>query len=500
MENIIFGIITIGICTLSYFYSWKYYNKDNYKIALALIILSAVLFYFFTASDLFLHFWDERYHALVAKNLIDKPLIPTLYNNPVLGYDYKMWVGNHVWLHKQPLPLWLMAGSMKIFGLNEIALRLPSIAMSSIAIFLTFKIGTYFFNKKVGIFSAFLFSINGLIIELAAGRVATDHIDITFMFFILLAVFLTTLFIERRSILITVLIGVSIGAAILTKWLPALIVLPIWLLLVLESNSFSRKEILGNFVLLIFTMLLVALPWQLYIFKVFPLEASYEASFNVRHFTEALDKQTGSIFYFIDRIRINYGELIYLPLLWFLWKILKEPKNLKQLALFFWFIIPLIFFSLAKTKMQAYILFAAPALFIITSAFFFELLNYRQTHKAKWLYNLVLILLIILPIRYGLERIKPFENRDRNPEWVVELKKLDKENIQNGILFNYENPIEAMFYTDLTVYSTMPSKEKIEQLLIEGYQVLINDNGNLDEIENIKGLKKIKLKSAENSY
>lgn len=496
MENIIFGILTIGLCSLAYFYAWKYYKKDRFDIALLLIVLSGFLFYCYTASDFFLHVWDERYHALVAKNLSKHPFYPTLYNNPILPYDYKMWVGNHIWLHKQPLPLWLMAGSIKIFGVNEIAVRLPSILLSTIGIVLTFKIGTYFFDKRVGLFSAFLFSVNGLIIELTAGRVATDHIDITFMFFILLAVFLTTLFIERKTFLFSLLIGVVIGAAVLSKWLTGLIVLPIWLFIVLDSKSFNIKTIITHFALILFTIVAVALPWQLYIFKEFPLEAAYESTFNLRHFTEVIEERSGSVFYFIDGIRINFGDLLYLPLLWFLWKVSKRPWNLKQLALLTWFLVPLLIFSFAKTKMQAYLLFTAPALFIVTSAFFFELLTYKLTHKPKWLFNLIAALFIILPIRYGIERMKPFEKRDRNPQWVSDLKVLNKQNIQNGVLFNYENPIEAMFYTDLTVYSGIPSNEKIEELKKDGYRVFVNESGKLESVGDLKGVEILKLTPA----
>jgi 4-amino-4-deoxy-L-arabinose transferase len=110
--------------------------------------------------------------------MIQHPLMPTLYDNPLLSYDYKSWIANHIWVHKQPLPLWGMALSMWLFGVNEIALRLPSIIMSTIGIYLTFVIGSYFFSRKTGYLAALLFSINGLIIELTAGRVATDHIDI----------------------------------------------------------------------------------------------------------------------------------------------------------------------------------------------------------------------------------------------------------------------------------------------------------------------------------
>jgi len=498
MENIIFGIITIGVSGLAYFFSWKQYQRNNFNVAILLIILGGFLLYFYTATDFFLHVWDERYHALVAKNLIKHPFLPTLYDNPILPFDYKMWVGNHIWLHKQPLPLWLMAGSMSVFGVNEIALRLPSIILSSTGIFLTFKIGEYFFNKKTGILASFLFSINGLILELTGGRVATDHIDISFMFFILLAIFLTTVFIKKKSILYTLLIGGSIGAAILTKWLTGLIVLPIWLLMVWDSNSFNMKILLGHFILLLLTITLVALPWQLYIFRVFPMEAAYESSFNMRHFTEVIEERSGSFFYFINQIRINYGELIYLPLIWFVLKLFKNPKEFKQFAVLIWFMVPLIIFSFAKTKMQGYLLFTSSALFIITSAFFFELLNYKVPKNLRWVSKLVLFLMILLPIRYSIERLKPFEKRERNPTWVLDLKELNKKHIQNGVLFNYSNPIEAMFYTELVTYSTLPSKDIVEQLLNEGYQIIINDNDDIEHLKKIKGVKTIRLTTSKN--
>ncbi len=496
MQNIIFGIITIVISSVFYFYAWKNYKSENYGFSVFFIVLGGLTFFAFTASDFFLHAWDERYHALVAKNLIKHPLVPTLYDNPILSYDYKMWVGNHIWLHKQPVSLWLMAGSMRIFGVNEISLRLPSIIMSSIGIFLSFKIGTFFTNKKVGVLAAFLFSVNGLIIEMTAGRVATDHVDIAFMFFILLAVFLTTQFIERKSLLFSLLIGLSIGAAILTKWLAGLIVLPIWLVLVWGSKSFTIKSLILHFFLILFTILLVALPWQHYIFSQFPLEAAYESNFNMRHFTEVIEERSGSVFYFIKKIRINYGELIYLPLLWLVWTTFKKPRNYKKIALCIWFLIPLFIFSLAKTKMQGYLLFTAPALFIISSAFFFELQAYKGRILTRWISNLILALLIILPIRYGIERMKPFEKRDRNPQWTLELKELNKKNVQNGILFNYNNPIEAMFYTDFVAYSILPSKEKLEQLKNEGYIIFINDNGNIGNIVDVEGINIIKLTTA----
>lgn len=496
MNDFLYSIITICFCTTVYFFSWQQSTKGNWTLAIFLLMLSGFALRMYTASDFFLHSWDERYHALTAKNLIQHPLTPTLYDNPILPYDYRNWTSNHIWVHKQPLPLWSIAASMWLFGINEIALRLPSILLTTIGIYLSFFIGNYFFNKKIAYLTAFLFSINGLIIELTAGRVATDHIDIFFLFFIELAIVFSILFAQQQKTTYTVLAGISMGAAILSKWLPAFIVVPIWLLIVLDAGKCKRKEVIIQLIILLTTCMLVFLPWQLYIYKAFPLEANWEAKFNFKHIFEVLSEQTGPAYYFVNKIRINYGELIYLPLAWFIWNSVKNPNDKKRWAILIWILVPMLFFSIAKTKMQGYILFIAPALFLVTADFFYMLVDVRREHKFKWLLNLLLFLLIALPVRYMIERVKPFTQKNRNPAWAVDLRVLNDKNISKGVLFNYSKPIEAMFYTNLMAYQEIPNKQTITELMNQGYVVIIQDDGKLPkEIKDINGIRFERLRN-----
>jgi 4-amino-4-deoxy-L-arabinose transferase len=176
-------------------------------------------------------------------------------------------------------------------------------------------------------------------------------------------------------------------------------------------------------------------------------------------------------------------------MVWFIWQIIKNRGNYLPLALFVWFFIPFVFFSVARTKMQNYMLITSPALFIITAEFWYMLRSFIKNHKLKWLFNIILILLIALPARYAIERIKPFSQKDRKPQWVLELKRLNDMEIENGILLNYERSIEAMFYTDHTVYGHIPKADEIIELIDKGYRVLLNDTGNIpDEIKNIEGI------------
>ncbi len=477
MDDIYLSIFTVIICLAGYTFAFLQYNRNRLIFALILLMICGFLLRIYAASDLYLHAWDERYHALVAKNLIDHPFKPMLYENPLLPYNYKQWAANHIWVHKQPVPLWTMALSMSIFGINEIALRLPSVLFTTLGIAITFYIAKYLFNKRVAIIAAFLYSIHGLIIELTAGRIATDHIDIFFLFFVQLAVLLSIRFIQTKNSLYNILCGLSIGMAILSKWLPALIVLPLWWLLILDSKKFSLKEQLVNFLLLCLIIIIVSVPWQLYIYAVFPLEAGWESSFNRKHIFEPLEGNGQPFYYHFDQIRMIYGELIYLPLIWFFYKSLKRPQNYRRLMLFTWFVIPAIFFSLVQTKMKAYTLFTAPAIFIITAYFWDYLYRYRNQIRFKYITYIVLILLIFLPVRYSIERIKPFSQRERNPAWAQELKELSKQldDGANSVIFNSKYPIETMFYTRAVAYNKVPDREKLDELKRKGYRIYIRN-------------------------
>ena len=76
MENRIYGVITIGLAVLIYTLAYKNYRKEKYQLCLFLIMLSGLILRVFTSLDFYLHEWDERYHALVAKNLIGNPFKP----------------------------------------------------------------------------------------------------------------------------------------------------------------------------------------------------------------------------------------------------------------------------------------------------------------------------------------------------------------------------------------------------------------------------------------
>ena len=426
--NVPFGIAIIIVSIFGYWYSWKSFSNRKKTFALLLLVLIGLLLRVYLSVDFQIHDWDERYHALVAKNMMNHPLVPTLYDDPVLPYSFKNWPANHVWLHKQPMTFWPMMVSMLCFGVNEIAIRIPSILMTTLGIVITYKIAKHLFNDKIAFIAALFYSMNGLIIELTSGRIATDHVDITFLFFIQLAILCAIEFTRKDKFIYNLLCGICIGAAILTKWLPALIVLPIWGLLLMHYKNISLKKAILHGGILIMVIVAVALPWQIYIYTYFPQEAAWEAAYNRRHLYETLEGQSSDPFYYLDKIRLVFGEMMYIVLpalgIW----LFKKRKDIRFLILAVWIFVPLIFFSLVATKMQGYMLFTAPAIFI-ASAYFWRFIKVNKFRlKFRWLAPASIVLLIALPARYTIERMKPFKYEDRAPTWVSQLKKTGRAN------------------------------------------------------------------------
>ena len=480
MLNQVLGSITVIICIFIYYLSYRNYKNSRINYSLILIILGGLVLRVFAGTDLYLHTWDEQFHALVAKNLLKHPLVPTLYDNPVLPYDYKNYTASHIYLEKGPVPLWAISASIKIFGTNEIAVRIPSIIVSLLSVYLTFLISSLLFDKKTGLLAAFFHSINGLIITLAGGRVSSDHIETFFIFFVELAIYITFLYIiKKRSIWLSIIIGILTGLGILCKWFPALIVMLIWIISIFLSKKFTLREFMLNGLLVIAGCLIIVCPWIIYIRLKFPQESEWLFNKVLLRYSNIVEGHSAPVYYYINKIGVIFGELIYIPLIVSFYKVLKKKADWKIITLTLWWVIPVLVFSFAASKRYTYLMLAAPAFFILLSYYWFYFYNLKDYIRYKWIIYILLFLLIALPVRYTVERAKPFIKRERNPEWTIQLRSLNKIEDENVVLFNIEENIRAMFYTDHTVYKIIPSDEQIKTLTGKGYKVCINNDGNL---------------------
>ncbi len=454
----------------------RWYRRHQEQRLMAGLMLLALVWRVYGAMDPLLHCWDERYHALVARHLMDAPLAPRLYQAPVLPYDYRNWTANEVWLHKQPFALWMMAGSLSLLGIGTFVLRVPSLLASVGSVWLTYRIGKRIFPARAAWLAAGYHAVNGLVLETAAGRVTTDHIDTIFLFLVEAAVYLSVRSPAgkrpRRADLF--LAGIAMGLAILTKWLAALVVVPVWLVWRGWAAG-SRAAVVRDALLLGGVAVLVALPWQWYAWRQFPLEYIWETAYNLRHISEGLERHGKPWWYYLDKIRITVNEGIYLAMAWLGIRLVRGRDRSLELVTV-WIALPLVVFSMAETKMPGYQLIAFPAYFLLLGRFTEAMAsvgNAQVYGVRRWAYFLVAAVLPVLGIRYGLERLKPFQAREAPRKVAGILKKMEIP--PNSLLFNVPCPIELMFYHDCTAYEGLPPVERIRGWSAAGKRVIVLD-------------------------
>ncbi len=499
LTGIVLLLVYLILCVVIYFFTKKNYHKK----ALAAILLLALVLRVFMSADMYLHEWDERFHAVVAKNMMVHPLKPTLYDNPVLDYDHRNWASNHLWLSKPPLAFWAMGASMAIFGVNEVGLRLPSILFSLICVWLTMQIGTLLFNRKTGLLAGFFHAIHGFSLELAGGIVSADHVDVMFLMWVQVAVLFMIKFIKNENNKYLFTIGLCAGLAYLCKWIMALFVLLIWLGIYIYTERNLRKIISKTAVITI-TFLIVILPWQLFILYKYPKEAAwiFQQMFAPIQTVSSTTGHTGGITFYSMWMRIIFGELIYIPVIWLIFKcfnikikgIFKTPsisrtmlfskKRIHLWILFVWIFIPLILLTFSAMKKDAYLMISASAYFILTAFFVVYFLKIKnKLHVKSWISYSFVALMILLPIRYSIERVKPFKERMKHPEWRVRLSELDKQipNTKNVILSGESHYLNAMFYHDFVAYERRLSEQEIEMVKGKGYRVFEYDEMNYTE-------------------
>jgi 4-amino-4-deoxy-L-arabinose transferase-like glycosyltransferase len=238
-----------------------------------------------------------------------------------------------------------------------------------------------FKQRNAARLAAFFYSINGFIIELVGGRTATDHPDVINLVCIQLAIYFALLLTTTSKRRYAVFTGLFLGCALLSKWLPCLIVLPILYFFQKHQHHHCNKQSIIQFVIMITIAGLIFLPWQFYIHHNFPLEAKWEQDYNTLHFWKSLEGHDAPWYYYLNHMGIHFNELVYIPLIWFIMQLFKKRFSYNYVALLIWVIVPILFFSASATKMPGYILMCAPPLFMITAIFIVEM--YQRLPKLN---------------------------------------------------------------------------------------------------------------------
>ena len=475
-------------------------NKPGTK-SVWLIICGAFLLRVFMAQlDPFLNLWDERYHALVAKNMLCFPLKPMLYVNPVLPYNFEDWQHNNIWLHKQPLFLWQIALFYKLFGVNEFVLRLPGVLMSTATVYFTFRLGKLLVNEKVGVYGAFLFALSFYSLELVSGVMSMEHNDTAFLFYTIASIWSWVEYKRLKQKRWLILIGIFSGCAILVKWLTGLLVFAGWGLTILASKQqrFSLKAYLPlGFSFIV--SLVIFLPWQLYISYWFPRESAYEYAYNAKHIFEAVEGHGGTVWFHLQNLTNLYQPLIafLIPIgLFLLFRRLKT--NYYRIMVFASVFIIYFFFSvIVATKLPSYVFVIAPLLFLGVGTLLYELENLVKLYAPFQRIGYFVFLSILLLTGWFTLNINQiwFFHTEYNYYGINNYREAQNHNVavyksipgmlwgEDYVIFNCKpkEHIELMYYSNLTGYDFVPKEKELQRLKAKKLRIAIFDDGKLPD-------------------
>lgn len=179
-------------------------NNYTKYTSLLLVILGAVLFVPLLGKA-HLFDWDEINFAEIAREMI----VTSDYLTVQIDY-LPFW-------EKPPLFFWLQVVTMKIFGINEFAARLPNALAGIFTMQVLYSAGSYLYNRKFGLL--WILTYIGSVLPFFYFK--SGIIDPWFNLFIFSSLYLFIRFLhtdsgKHRMRFIT-LSGISIGLAILTK-------------------------------------------------------------------------------------------------------------------------------------------------------------------------------------------------------------------------------------------------------------------------------------------
>ena len=336
---------------------------------------------------------DEGRYAEIPREMLERWDFIT----PTLNYVH--------YFEKPPLLYWLNAASMKVFGLNEFAARLPSALCGVATVLTTYIIARRLYDRRTAIISALILATStGFVIQ---SRIILTDMLLTFCLTAALGAFIVAAsqekhrdkpapwylfyFFSALAVLAKGLIGIVFPAGIIF----------FYLLLGREWSALKRMRLVSGLLL----FLAVAAPW----FVAVSLRNPEFARFFFIHehferFTSNVHGRSQPLWFFIP---VLAGTM--LPWSFFIpgalgraWRS-RHHEGLPGLFLLIWCVLIFLFFSKSGSKLVPYLLPIFPPLAIMIAGRFCALLegHGREIKLASILLGSVLTLLGCAAIGYS---------------------------------------------------------------------------------------------------
>lgn len=426
------------------------FNKLTAVYLLTMVVLLAVAIFnlFYHLGNFPLISYDESRHGVSAYEMLQSGnyLVNTYMYNP----DY--------WNLKPPLSFWSIVLGYKIAGYNALGLRLASAVCGLLTIIMVAVFMLKRHGKLASVISALVLTT---CVQFLTNHSARNGDPDSLYVFLFTAAILALLLSGKNNKWIYVS-GLGFSLAFLTKsWHSFNIVAIIGLYLIFSGKykSFSFK----NWLLLGLSMITPIMVWAAFRYQYdgltfFKEMITYDL---LTRSTTTIEGHVGGRLYYariISQFFIYWLAILYGLMLVFLnrkfsfksIKMLKPEERAYWIGIISWVIVPLIFFSFAKTKIRWYILPVYPALSIIIG-----ILSSRLVRNGKLMLKIVLLASVLLvSASYELKIHRDLSHITPN----VQLELIQKLRGVNGIkgdsLFYYNRkkiwPQNAVLAAELT--------------------------------------------------
>lgn len=312
---------------------------------------------------------------------------------------FNIYKGENPYLDKPHMHFWLAAISMKIFGINHIAYRIPSLIALALGAFSTKKLADLLYENENTSYVASLIFLSAQTIILSAHDVRTDAVLTGFIIF---SIWQFVKFIKTQDNPSAVLAGLGTALAFSTKGLMAVAIIGFcifsYLLYSREWKNFFNLKLI--FTLIIF---IIGISPVLYAYNnQFGKEGIQFILFNqsINRLTANGFKETSPDYFFFFHTLLwaflPFSLAFYFGAFektaFFIKNKFRKTDGVEFLTLGgFWLV--MLIFSISKFKLPHYLNGLIAILAVLTSAYLFEIYRKNSVKKIKILYIILLVVI-----------------------------------------------------------------------------------------------------------
>lgn len=344
--------------------------KDRFINLFILIGLSILCYLvFFRQLGLFtVRIWDESRNGVNALEMINT-------KNPIVTYFNQ---SPDMWNTKPPFYIWIVVVMFKLFGANELTLRLPSAIAATLVTFAIFIFSLKILkNKWIGLLGSLILISSMGFPDIHIGR--TGDYDAMLTLFVFLGSLMFFIYLEKRLAKYLWLTGLFFIMAVLTKGIAGMMIFPgIFIYLLISGNLLKLIKDKNFYKVLLVYILIIG---GYHIGREYLNHGYLKAVWNEEIFGRAknnLGANENNFWYYWEMFSsFRFQKWIYfVPLSIFIWLFGKNIKN-KKIILFFWLICVSYFLiiSYTGTKQMWYDAQMYPFMSLMVAIFLVEIIN-----------------------------------------------------------------------------------------------------------------------------